>query len=119
MHSIEIALKLFGFGAYLFFSDNWNVYDLIIVVAAVLEKLIGALPIDPAIGRLIRVLRVFRFVRLISAFRSLNKLVLALWKAILEVLWVGVLSVLIIYMCACLSTTLIGRVLVPKASQMA
>ena len=47
---------------------------------------------------------------LVSAFDSLNKLVVALWQSVLEVLWVGVLAVLLLYMVGCLATTLIGHV---------
>ena len=76
---------------------------------------------------MIRVLRVFRFFRLVSAFQSLNKLVasssqdlliwltmapftkvVALYESILEVSWVGVLAVLILYMVGCIMTTAVG-----------
>jgi voltage-gated sodium channel len=107
--STEIGLKLFGFGAKLYFSDPWNVYDFIIVFMAIAEKLVQSFDLDATAARLVRVLRVFRFFRLVSAFASLNKLVVALYESVLEVAWVGVLAVLLLYMVGCLFTTAIGH----------
>lgn len=104
-----------SFGPELFFSDMWNIYDFVIVMLAVLEWMLTLLseavewPVDATVARLVRVLRVFRFFRLVTAFQSLNKLVVALYESVMETLWVGILTVLLLYMVGCLMTTAIGQ----------
>jgi hypothetical protein len=45
-----------------------------------------------------RVLRVFRFFRLVGSFASLNKLMVALVESAMQSAWVGVLATLLVYM---------------------
>jgi len=80
----EMVMKLVGYYE-LFFHDPWNNYDFAIVSFGLIDKIVMAFPMDATIGRIVRILRVFRFFRVVSAFQSLNKLVVALAVSIGEV----------------------------------
>jgi voltage-gated sodium channel len=84
-----------------YFYDGWNVFDFIIVAVCFLP--IGGAYI--AVLRLARILRVFR---LVSALPKLQLLVGALLKSIPSMSYVGILLFLLFYIYAVLGTFLFG-----------
>lgn len=100
----EIVLKIIAKGnkPWEFFYDGWNVFDFIIVAVCFMP--IGGAYI--AVLRLARILRVFR---LVSAMPKLQLLVGALLKSIPSMSYVGILLFLLFYIYAVLGTFMFGQ----------
>ncbi|MEV6926654.1 ion transporter [Dactylosporangium sp. NPDC051485] len=96
---IELALRLYAHG-WRFFRDPWNVFDLLIVGIALV----------PATGSLaiLRALRIFRALRLITAVPSMRRVVRGLFTAIPGMLSIVMLLCLVLYVSAVLATELYG-----------
>ncbi|GAB3849197.1 ion transporter [Nesterenkonia populi] len=93
---VEIALKLLAFG-WRFFRDPWNVFDFLVVGAALVPAGEGF--------EVLRTLRVLRVLRLISQLPQLRKVVGALLAAIPGILSTGLLLGIIFYVAAVMATT--------------
>lgn len=96
---VEILIKL-GYRKLDFFKDGWNVFDFIIIGIA----------LAPATGSLsvLRTLRIFRAMRLLSVVPSMRKVTQALLSAIPGILSVGSIILLIFYVSAVLATNFFG-----------
>ncbi|HRJ84447.1 MAG TPA: ion transporter [Ignavibacteria bacterium] len=101
---LEILFKIAAKGSkpWEFFYDGWNVFDFVIVAVCFLP--IGGAYI--AVLRLARILRVFR---LVSALPKLQILVGALLKSIPSMSYVAVLLFLLFYIYAVIGTFLFGQ----------
>jgi len=89
---VELLLKL---GANLprvwnFFSDSWNVFDFIVVA-------ICLLPLDSEFAAVLRLARILRVLRLVTALPKLQLLVGALLKSIPSMGYVGLLLSILFY----------------------
>lgn len=100
----EIILKMGAKGSkpWEYFYDGWNVFDFLIVAVCFLP--IGGAYI--AVLRLARILRVFR---LVTAMPKLQILVGALLKSIPSMGYVGLLLFLLFYIYAVLGTFMFGQ----------
>ncbi len=96
---VELAIKLFAFGGR-FFRVGWNVFDLVVVVIALV----------PASGPLavLRALRVLRVLRLVSAVPRLRFVVEALLSAVPGIAAIAGLMALLYYVFAVIATGLFG-----------
>lgn len=101
---VEILMKILAKGSkpWEYFLDGWNVFDFIIVAVCFLP--IGGTYI--AVLRLARILRVFR---LVSALPKLQVLVGALLKSIPSMSYVGILLFLLFYIYAVIGTFMFGQ----------
>lgn len=101
---LEILLKIASKGSkpWEYFYDGWNVFDFIIVAVCFMP--IGGAYI--AVLRLARILRVFR---LVSAMPKLQILVGALLKSIPSMSYVGILLFLLFYIYAVIGTFMFGQ----------
>ena len=97
--ALEILSKLI-YRRLAFFKNGWNVFDFIIVGIALI----------PSSGPLsvLRTLRIFRAMRLLSIVPSIRKVTQALFSAIPGILSVGSMILLIFYVSAVLSTNFFG-----------
>ena len=88
-----------------FFKNGWNIFDFIIVGIALI----------PSSGPLsvLRTLRIFRAMRLLSIVPSMRKVTQALFSAIPGILSVGSMILLIFYVSAVLSTNFFGAEFAP------
>ncbi|SDX07116.1 voltage-gated sodium channel [Amycolatopsis xylanica] len=95
----ELLAKFYAYRAK-FFSDSWNVFDLIIIGIAVI----------PATGpfAVLRALRVLRVLRLISVVPSMRKVVSGLLTAIPGMASIAALLGLIIFVAGVMATKLFG-----------
>jgi len=93
----ELVAKLVAFGPR-FFSDGWNVFDLVVVVIALV----------PASGpfAVLRALRVLRVLRLISAVPAMRKVVSGLLSAIPGMASIVALLGLVLFVSAVMATNL-------------
>jgi len=97
---VEVGLRIYGYG-WNFFKDGWNVFDLIVVAAAL---------IPPNTGAVLRILRLLRVLRLLSAVRSMRMVLGALGAAVPGMISIGTLLGMIIYVFAIASTTILGQI---------
>ena len=97
--AFEIMSKLI-YRRLAFFKNGWNIFDFIIVGIALI----------PSSGpfSVLRTLRIFRAMRLLSVVPSMRKVTQALFSAIPGILSVGSMILLIFYVSAVLSTNLFG-----------
>ncbi|MEM8669125.1 MAG: ion transporter [Planctomycetota bacterium] len=95
MFAIEAALKMGQHGRhfYRYFQDPWNVFDFLIVV-------ICFLPIDATYAAVLRLARVMRALRLLTAVPKLQVLVGALLRSIPSMGYIGLLLFLNFYVYA-------------------
>ncbi|WP_449277306.1 ion transporter [Leucobacter sp. GX24907] len=94
---LELILRIYAYG-WRFFRDGWNVFDFIVVIAALV-------PANSASGAL-RLLRLLRVFRLLSAVRSMRMVVRALGASIPGIMSMGGLFMMVLYVFAIASTTL-------------
>jgi voltage-gated sodium channel len=97
--AIEIGIKLIN-RRLEFFKNYWNIFDFVIVGIALV----------PSSGPLavMRTLRIFRAMRLLSIVPSMRKVVQALFYAIPGILSVGSIILLIFYISSVLTTNFFG-----------
>lgn len=91
----EIALKMIALAPRPqdFFKDSWNVFDFIIVAVCLI-------PASGGFGPVLRLFRLLRVLRLLSAVPKLQLLVNALLKSLPSMLYVTVLLLLLFYVYA-------------------
>ncbi|MBE0541875.1 MAG: ion transporter [Verrucomicrobia bacterium] len=92
---VEIVLKLVAHGRrpLAFFRDGWNVFDFLIVVFCLL-------PVGGPFAAVLRLARVLRLLRLVSALPKLQLLVGALLKSLSAMGYVSLLLALLFYIYA-------------------
>jgi voltage-gated sodium channel len=100
----EVVIKMIARGKrwYLFFTDPWNVFDFIIVVACFL-------PLDTTYITVLRLLRLLRVLRLVRALPKLQILVGALIKSIPSMAYVSLLLFLVFYIYGVAAVFLFGH----------
>ena len=96
MFTFELGLSLFCYWFREFFSIGWNVLDLVVVILSLVA--LGPIPIPISI---VRMIRVFRVIRVFGRFETLNHIVRALTTAIQPVL--NAFSILLIFVFMCKS----------------
>lgn len=96
----ELALKLIG-QRLSFFKDGWNVFDFAVVAVA----------LAPATGPLsvLRALRVFRLMRLITAIPSMRRVINGMFAAIPGTAAVGGVLFVMFYVAAIMATNFFGK----------
>lgn len=99
--AIEAMIKILSHGKspWKYFSDGWNVFDFSIVVVCFL-------PLNAAYSAVLRLARILRVLRLVSALPKLQLLVGALIKSIPSMIYVFILLILHFYIFAVLGTFL-------------
>lgn len=97
---VELAVKLLAYKGR-FFKDAWNIFDLSIVIIALI----------PSAGPLsvLRTLRILRTLRLLKNVPKLRLIIEALLKSIPSIGWIGVLVMVIFYIFAVIGTSLYGE----------
>jgi len=65
LFTVEMVLKMFAFAPYKYFKETWNIFDFVVVTLSLLEIILSDKLPDG-----LSVLRVFRLIRLVSAFVS-------------------------------------------------
>ncbi|MBE2212959.1 MAG: ion transporter [Opitutaceae bacterium] len=91
----EIGLKLLAHGRkpWLYFTDAWNVFDFVIVAACLM-------PLESSLAGVLRLARVLRVLRLVSALPRLQLLIGALFRSIGAMGYVCILLALVYYVYA-------------------
>ncbi len=84
-----------------FFRDGWNVFDIVIVIAALI-------PASNGIGPVLRILRVFRVLRLVKAIPELRMIVTVLLRSVASMKHVALLATILFYVYAVIGVKLFG-----------
>jgi len=100
----EILLKLSAFGAKEFFSDWFNIFDLVVVIIAYFTTFF----VDIVNISALRILRLFRIIRLANSFKSLKKIINALTQSVYTALMITLLLGLLIFIFALVGMQLFG-----------
>ncbi|MEO1237907.1 MAG: ion transporter, partial [Planctomycetota bacterium] len=101
LFALEAAMKMGAGGRrwYRYFRDPWNVFDFVIVVVCFL-------PVDAHYAQVLRLARVLRALRLISAVPKLQLLVGSLLRSLPSMAYVGLLLAIMFYVYAVLGVFL-------------
>ncbi len=101
---VELALRIgaCGIRPWKFFADGWNVFDFVIVAVCLL-------PVQAEFAAVLRLARVLRVLRLITAVPRLQILVGALLKSIPSMSYVALLLSVLFYVYAVLGVSLFGK----------
>ncbi len=101
---IEILIKILAEGKrpWNYFKDRWNVFDFTIVAVCFL-------PFDAQYIAVLRLARILRVLRLITALPKLQLLVGALLRSMPSMVYVGLLLVILFYIYGVTGTMLFGR----------
>ncbi len=84
-----------------FFRDGWNIFDIVIIVAALL-------PASNGIGPVLRILRVFRVLRLVKTIPELRLIVTVLLRSVASMKYVTILAAVLFYVYAVIGVKLFG-----------
>ena len=84
-----------------FFRNGWNIFDLVIIIAAVV-------PASGGIGPILRILRVFRVLRLVKAIPELRLIVDVLLRSVASMKYVSLLAAILFYVYAVIGVKLFG-----------
>jgi voltage-gated sodium channel len=98
-----------------FFNDLWNVMDMILIIAAFLDTMVlGPIGIGGTIRyftvlRALRGIKLVRLVQMFPLFRELWLLVGGLSNSLKALGWVGLIIVMVLYVCGIVVTMEIGK----------
>lgn len=101
---LEAILKLIGYGLKGYFSDRWNIFDFIIVIASLIFFA------TPFVS-ILRLVRVLRLIRLIPAIPALRKIIDSLMKSIPALTGILGLTFLLFSIYAIIGTTFFSEIL--------
>ncbi|MCK4658898.1 MAG: ion transporter [Phycisphaerae bacterium] len=100
---VEIGLRfIYRKSTHSFFSDTWNIFDIIVVGAAFIPSVGG-------VTTSLRVLRVFRVLRIIKGIPELRRIVSVLARSFVSMGYIGLLLVVVLYVYAVVGVQLFGR----------
>lgn len=99
--TIEIVIKLYAFD-YKFFKSGWNIFDLIIVILALIP--------ETGVLRVLRSLRILRILRVVRKLPRLRMLVEAVLDSLPSLNWVTLMLLLVYYIYGLIGTLTFGPV---------
>lgn len=70
--TIEMLLKIIGLGSSGYFKSSWNILDFVCTIFSWIDFLVSLLTSSSMVStfKIIRIFRVFRFIKLIGKFRD-------------------------------------------------
>lgn len=102
VYLVEIALRFKAReSTSAFFRDGWNIFDIVIVAAALI-------PASNGIGPVLRILRVFRVLRLVKTIPELRLIVNVLLRSVASMKYVALLAAILFYVYAVIGVKLFG-----------
>ncbi len=102
IYIVEIVLRFLARDSTkTFLRDGWNIFDIVIVIAALI-------PASNGIGPVLRILRVFRVLRLIKTIPELRLIVTVLLRSVASMKYVALLATILFYVYAVIGVKLFG-----------
>jgi voltage-gated sodium channel len=100
--AVEIALRFAARRSTReYFSDGWNIFDIVIVASAFI-------PASNGLGPALRILRVFRVLRLVKTIPELRLIVSVLVRSVASMKYIGLLALILFYVYAVIGVKLFG-----------
>jgi len=101
LYICEMLIKWAGKTMKVYFSNGWDVFDFILVCAAIFELVVsqtggGDFPFPPTLVRLLRLFRVVRLLRVIKMAKSLRTIIMTVWVSVPQLSNIFVLMTLIV-----------------------
>lgn len=114
----EFLMKLIAFGFSGFWSNDWNKFDLFVVMSSLIDILLSNvgsfsasfLRIGPQLIRIIRVFRVSRLLKLVRSMKGLQKLLETVMFSLPSLINVGALLMLVFFIYSILGVFLFSNV---------
>ncbi|MGB1247763.1 MAG: ion transporter [Chitinophagales bacterium] len=108
--TIEVVVKMLAEGKkpWRYFLDGWNVFDFLIVAVA-LYAILPGVEINASFIAVLRLARIFRVFKLVTAIPKLQLLVGALIKSIPSMGYVGILLSILFYIYAAMGVEFFGE----------
>jgi len=109
--TLEAILKILALG-HRYFKDNWNIFDLVVVVGTIAGYIISYVS-EISIGRstaLLRTFRIFRIFRLIKRAHSLQMIFTTIVVSLPALINVGSLLLLLLFFYSVLGVFLFAEV---------
>lgn len=104
IYLVEIVLRFLAReSTTAFCRDGWNIFDLVIITAAII-------PASNGIGPVLRILRVFRVLRLVKTIPELRLIVTVLVRSVASMKYVSLLAAILFYVYAVIGVKLFGSV---------
>ena len=102
IYIVEIALRFMARDSTAaFVRDGWNIFDIVIVIAALI-------PASNGIGPVLRIIRVFRVLRLVKTIPELRLIVTVLLRSVASMKYVALLATILFYVYAVMGVKLFG-----------
>lgn len=102
IYIVEIVLRFLARDSTrAFLRDGWNIFDIVIVAAALV-------PASNGIGPVLRILRVFRVLRLVKTIPQLRLIVTVLLRSVASMKYVALLAAILFYVYAVIGVKLFG-----------
>jgi len=99
---VEFVLRFLArASAATFFRNGWNIFDLVIIIAALI-------PASGGVGPILRTLRVFRVLRLVKTIPELRLIVDVLLRSVASMKYVALLAAILFYVYAVIGVKLFG-----------
>lgn len=107
--TVEVVVKILAEGnkPWRYFTDTWNIFDFLIVAVCYLAFVMPT--IDAGFIAVLRLARILRVFKLVTALPKLQMLVGALLKSIPSMLYVGILLGLLFYIYAAMGVFVFGE----------
>ena len=103
----EAGLKIFAFGP-LYLTDHWNWLDLLILAVMTVDVSAHHASSSASVLVPLRLLRITRLLKLVEACAPLLQMVNALWMGLVQVAWLVLLMIAVLYGYALVCTILYG-----------
>jgi len=102
IYVVEIVLRFMARDSSAsFFRDGWNIFDLVIIIAAII-------PASNGIGPVLRIVRVFRVLRLVKTIPELRLIVNVLLQSVASMKYVSLLAAIFFYVYSIIGVKLFG-----------
>ena len=106
--TVEIVIKMAAEGnkPWNYFRDSWNQFDFMIVFLSLVAPI---LPVDTSFLPILRLVRIFRVIRLVAAIPNLRLLVEALLRSLSSIFYIGLFLLLLFYIYGTMAVIIFGE----------
>lgn len=105
--AFECIFKMIAYGFKFYFLDNWNRFDLLIVILSIIASDESIFPFKITA---LRIIRVARLLRMVKASKGLRNLLKALWLSLGNIMNVGMILFLIFFTFSVAGMDLFGNI---------
>ena len=103
---LEAILKMYGLGLRGYFSDGWNIFDIIVVIGSVIDIGLDGQSVN------VSFLRIFRAARLVKLMKKgeIKRILFTFVRSLRALPWVGLMILMVFFVYAIVGMRVFGRV---------